>query len=100
MSEFRSFDEYMQQNLQNPAETIAYLEAALESFEEDNNMEAFLLALKRVVEVKGGITKLARETNLNRQNLYKVFSNKVDPRFSTINTILQHLGLRFSLKAS
>ncbi len=100
MTNLRSFDEYMSENLQDPTAVISYLEATLEAYEEDNNMEAFLLALKRVVDARGGVSQLAKDTKLNRQNLYKIFSNKVDPRFSTINIILNHLGLRFTLKTS
>lgn len=95
---YRNFDDYMLEHLQDSQEAIAYLETALEEYENDRNMEAFLLALKRVVDAKGGVSELAKNTKLNRQNLYKVFSNKVDPRFSTINIILQSLGLKFSLK--
>lgn len=96
----RNFDDYMTEHLQDPNEAIAYLESALDEYEENNDMESFLLALRRVVEAKGGISKLAEETNLNRQNLYKILTNKANPKFSTLSKIIYSLGFKLSLKAS
>jgi probable addiction module antidote protein len=56
-------------------------------------------AIQRVAEAKGGISKLAEKTQLNRQNLYKIFSNKISPRFDTLTKILRALGFTFSLKS-
>lgn len=99
--ELRTLEQFMTDDyLQSPANAANYLATALEMYEEDNNMEAFLIALKRVIEAKGGISELSRKTGLNRQNLHKILNNKVVPKFSTLSLILQNLGFKLTLKAS
>lgn len=41
MINYRKFDDYMLEHLQDSHEAIAYLEAALEEYENDGCMEAF-----------------------------------------------------------
>lgn len=70
---------------------------ALEEYEKDKDVSSFLTALRDVAEAKGGITRLAEKTRLNRQNLYKTLSAKGDPKLNTIETVLHGLGYRFSV---
>jgi len=96
---FQSWDEFMQKKLsQSPEEIMTYLDVSLEEFEKDGDMDALLLAIKQVAEVKGGISELAKKTNLSRQNLYKIFSHRVNPRFDNIVKILNALGYTFAIK--
>lgn len=96
---FQTFDEFMQEHLsKNSEEIMLYLDIALEEYENDGDIDALLIAIKRVAELKGGITELAKKTNLSRQNLYKIFSHKVTPRFDNIVKILNALGYRFAIK--
>jgi probable addiction module antidote protein len=76
----------------NPEEAEAYLEAALDAFEEDNNTQALLLALRTVAEAQGGIPELARRLDMEKMTLYKALSDKGNPRLSTIGAILHGLG--------
>lgn len=95
----QNWDDFMQDKLsKNPEDIMLYLDVCLEEFENDGDIDALLLAIKRVAEVKGGITELAQKTNLSRQNLYKIFSHKVNPRFDNIVKILNALGYRFTIK--
>lgn len=96
---FQTWDKFMQDKLsKSPEEIMLYLDVSLEEFEKDGDLDALLLAIKHVAEVKGGITELAKKTNLSRQNLYKIFSHKVNPRFDNIIKILNALGYRFAIK--
>lgn len=81
-----------------PENAIGYLETALEEYENDGDVKALMIAIQRVAEIKGGMTELARKTNLNRQNLYRIFSNQVSPRFDTLSKILKALGYTVSIK--
>lgn len=94
-----SWDNYINNSLQDDCEAAAYLELAIEEYQKDGNTKALMRAIQRVAEAKGGISKLAQETNLNRQNLYRIFSNQTSPRFDTITKILRALGYTFSLKS-
>ena len=80
------------ETLKDPKEAAEYLNAALE--EGDN--ELFLLALKNVVKASG-VTKIARKANLNRENLYKMLSEKGNPELASLWSILSSIGLKISI---
>lgn len=80
----------------NNNELKEYLEIALKEFQKDGNEKAFLSALSLAAKVKGGFSKLAKETGLNRESLYKALSEHRDPRFSTVMHVLSSLG--YSMK--
>ncbi len=98
MGRTRKYRDYLVERLADPQEAAAYLKAALEEFERDGEAEAFLLALRSVVEATGGIAELAQRTNLNRQHLYRALSGRSNPKLSTLGTILGGLGLRLSIE--
>lgn len=96
----RKFNDYLIESLKNPREAKAYLNVALEEFEQDRDMEAFLLALRDVAEAQGGLSCLARRTRLNRQNLYRALSDRGNPRLDTLSVILNGLDFRLSIEQS
>lgn len=57
--------------MKDPEETAAYLDAGLE----DGDPQVFLLALRDVAEARG-ISKLATETKLNRESMYRMLSGE------------------------
>jgi probable addiction module antidote protein len=80
------------ETLKDPKEAAEYLNAALE--EGDN--ELFLLALKNVVKASG-VTNIARKAHLNRENLYKMLSEKGNPELANLWSILNSIGLKISI---
>lgn len=100
LRKYRTHSEYMIENLRkHPEEMEIYLKITLEEYEMDGDVNAFLLALRTVAEAKGGISVLAKNSKLNRQNLYKMLSTKGNPRFSTVERILKTLGFGLSIHA-
>ena len=95
---FRKWNDIMEKNFQKEGYAELYLEIALEDFEKDGDSTALMLAIKRIADSKGGVKLLAEKTNLNKQNLYKIFNNKTTPRFDTMSKILKALGYSFSIK--
>lgn len=93
----RTFRDYLKEKLKDPAEAVSYLNTALEEYEKDKDTEAFLIALRTVTEVKGGITELAKKTDLNRQHLYRTLSKRGNPRLNTLEAVLHGLGFRLSI---
>lgn len=79
--------------LQDPLEAAEYLNAALE---EDMN-ELFLLALRNVAEAYG-MTRLAEDAQLNRESMYRMLSEKGNPQFTSLISILRQLGLQLSVQ--
>ncbi|MFI5334643.1 MAG: addiction module antidote protein [Chlamydiales bacterium] len=88
------YKEYLLERLQDPEEAAAYLNAALD----DEDPEIFLLALKDIAEAHGGITKLAKETTLNRESLYRTLSIRGNPRLTSLVAILGACNLHLSIK--
>lgn len=83
----------LRMDLLDPVEAAEYLKAALE----DGSQEVFLMALKDVADAKG-ITEIARETNLNRENLYRILSSKGNPKLKSLNSVLHCVGLKLSVE--
>ena len=83
------FNEYLVEFLKDPKEARAYLNSALE--EED--FRVFLLALRNVADAFG-ISNLAAEADLNRENIYRMLSNKGNPKLSSIIAVLRAIGIR------
>jgi len=96
-NDYRTFDDaQIEYYKEHPKELKNYLKAALDEYQKDGDEKAFLAALSVAARVNGGFSKLAKETGLNRENLYRALSKHSDPRFSTIMQVLGSLG--FSLK--
>ena len=94
----RNHDEVVFEQMLNPEMAKAYLDVALEEYEQDGDITFFLEALRNVVEAREGMTRLAEKTGLNRQNLYRVLSPEGNPELRTISLILHHLGYRLSVQ--
>ena len=77
--------------LKDPEEAAAYLNAALEA----GDKKAFLMALKNVIDARGGMTRFAKASKINRVSLYKMLSGNGNPGFLNILLLLQHAGVRF-----
>lgn len=75
--------------LDNEEVIAEYLTAALE----DPNPEVFLAAVADVAKARG-MTKLAKDTGLGRESLYKALAPGAKPRYDTILKLLHGLGIK------
>lgn len=89
MKPYRDFHPQIIKYLKDPEAASGYLTAAFEEGDKD----LFLLALKDVVEARGGMGRLAKMTKLNREHLYRILSKKGNPEIYTLGAILESLGL-------
>ena len=99
MSNYRSFKDYHIEQLSDPEDAQIYLSVALEDYEKNEDIEAFLLAVRDVAEAQGGISELAERVNLTREGLYKALSENGNPQLNTMGKILHGLGFKFSIEA-
>jgi len=90
----RDYQESLIKHLSDPKEAAAYLDAALEY----GDRPAFLLAIRNVIDALGGMSKISRQTGLNRENLYRVLSKKGNPELNSLEKLLKALGLRLSVE--
>lgn len=84
-----NYDTGLKEALADPKEAAAYLNAALE----DGSQEVFLMALRDVAAARG-LMCIARETSLNRENMYRILSKKGNPQLSSLKALLDSLGLK------
>ena len=89
-----AYEEILLEDLKDPAEAAAYLEAALE----DVDPAVFLLALRQVAQAQG-MANVARKAHVGRESLYKTLSENGNPELRTINRLLHAMGLRLSVTA-
>jgi len=92
------FDDHHSEFLADPERASSYLSVALEDYEEDQDSNAFLLALRDVAEAQGGLGKLAERTKLNRGHVYRTLSAEGNPRLDTMEKILHSLGFKLSIE--
>ena len=92
------YEDILYQDIQDPEEAAAYLNAALED-ESEKGSETFLLALRDVAKARG-IRRLAQETHLSRESLYRTLSRKGNPRFSTLEAVLESVGLKLTVRVN
>jgi probable addiction module antidote protein len=61
----------------------------------DEDPDMFIIALGHVARHKG-IARLAEETGLNRESLYKTLSGKTQPKWGTVQRIIKalHISVR------
>jgi probable addiction module antidote protein len=88
-----SYQEGLLSSLANPEEAAEYLNAALE----DGSQEVFLMALRDVANAKG-ISAIAKETDLNRENLYRILKQTGNPKLKSLNSVLHSVGLKLSVQ--
>ena len=89
----KKYQDDLIQSLKNPKEASAYLNAALE--EKDSKL--FLLALRNVAEAFGGLKKISKKAHLNRESLYRMLSKKGNPEISSLEAVLESVGLRLAV---
>jgi probable addiction module antidote protein len=66
----------------------------------EKDPEAFLIALRDVVEAAGGVGELAGKVTLKRASLYKILSAKGNSTVTTLQQVLEPLGLRMAVGLS
>jgi probable addiction module antidote protein len=79
--------------LRSDADILAYLEAAMEEGADD---PAFIaVALGNVARARG-MARLARDTGLTREGLYKALSVEGNPSLGTTLKVMKALGLKLT----
>jgi probable addiction module antidote protein len=89
MKKTADYQEFLVERLRkDEALREAYLNEALEH--EDQKM--ILVALRNVAQATGGLSRLSKQTGLNRQNLYRILSKGGNPTWERIEKIFDGLG--------
>ena len=84
----KSYQNDLLKQLKDPVEAAEYLNACYQDSE-----EVFLAGLRNVVEARGGMRTVAKLSELNRENLYRALSEKGNPKFYSLTSILDAVGI-------
>lgn len=85
----------IQDHLKTDEDRQAYLEAALEEAGDDPVYIAHILG---DIAKSYDMTKLAQETGLSREGLYKSFGKQGNPSFVTVSKVANALGLKLTFQ--
>lgn len=100
MSRSRSHDEAVIEMIHNdPAFAEEYLRAAFEQLDEEGGEAGFLMALRHLVEARGGMAEIAAKAGLSRESLYRALSPKGNPTLHTMRQVVHATGLTFAALA-
>ena len=81
--------------LETEEDILAYFDAVMEENSDDPALIA--KALGNIAKARG-MTRVANDTGLSRENLYRALSGDVKPDFDTVLKVVKALGLK--LKAA
>ena len=79
---------------ENPSYAQLYLQVALDEIYEDQGIPAYLIALRRVIESRGGIGEIAAKAGLSRQQLYRTLSDNGNPTLTTLMKVTRAAGVK------
>ncbi|RAX13401.1 putative addiction module antidote protein [Photorhabdus bodei] len=97
MTKARLHDDAMVQLLrEDPEFAQHYLHQAFVDMDEEGEQEAFLMALRHVVEARGGIAQIADKAGISRETLYRTLSPKGNPTLKTLRSVVAATGFQFS----
>jgi probable addiction module antidote protein len=87
-----SYHDALLEDLRDPAEAAAYLNAGL-----DDSPEAFLKAMKNVAQAHQMAT-VAKNAGVQRETLYRSLSEQGNPTLATLSSVLHVFGLKLSVE--
>lgn len=83
----------MAEHLRSEEEIQLYLNQVLK----EDDMDLILSALGDIAKARN-MSRIAREAGVSREGLYKAFSGKGNPTFSTVLKVMRALNLTFEVK--
>ena len=89
-----AYEPHLIEQLKNPKEAAAYIEAAIE----DGDRAGLMIALRHVAQALGGVSEIARKSKLTREATYRMLSKSGNPELRSLTAILGAAGLRLSVK--
>ena len=93
---YKTLDESEEVYYRNhPDEIDEYLATAFEEYAKDGCTAALFAQLRLIARVKG-VSTLAQETGITRNGIQKALSENGNPKFESINAIMNAMGYRLT----
>lgn len=95
----KKYQDWLLEKLKDHDLAVEYLNSALEESlkGDEESQHLFLTAFRNVVEAQGGMSKLAKKAHVGRESLYKTLSEKGNPKWQTLVSLVGAMGLRLRL---
>ena len=90
--------DYLIEKLADRERAIGYLQAILDDYYIYGNPAVVMDALQTVIEAQGGVSELAKQTDMDPEVLSKVLCNEDIPLIDALGTVLKVLGYQLSIK--
>jgi len=87
------YEQDLQEWLKAPENAAEYLTAIID----EDDLNALLLAIRDVAKAHGGMSAVAERAHIRRETLYKMLSDKANPAFKGVASILHGMGLKLSV---
>ncbi|MBI5596010.1 MAG: transcriptional regulator [Elusimicrobia bacterium] len=94
MSDLPRYEDYLHQRLKDPEFATLYLNACLDTGDDGD----FLMALRDVAKVYGGLRPLSGKAKLNREHLFRMLSKNGNPELRSLRQIVGALGFKLRLE--
>ena len=95
MAHTAKHDDWLFEQLKDAAFAAEFINAA----SEDDDPKAYLTALRKVVEARGGLALIAERAQVSRETLYRTLSSRGNPTVKTLTAVLKATGLKFGVSA-
>ena len=89
--------DYLIERLADRERAIGYLQAILDDYYIYGGPAVVRDALETVVEAQGGVSKIAKQIDMDPQLLSKVLSNEDTPLIDALGIVLKALGYQLSI---
>ena len=98
MRKMRTLREYLIERLVDKERAIGYLQAILDDYYIYGGAAVVRDALETVLEAQGGVSKVAKQIDMDPQLLSKMLSNEDTPLIDALGIVLKALGYQLSIK--
>lgn len=88
---------FMVEQLAEQEDMSGYLSAVMEEYQTHGNASVLQISLQNIVEAKGGISELAKKTNIDPEVLSDVLTSKEALHIDALRTVLNALGCCLSI---
>lgn len=82
----------LRERLKDPHVAASYLRSAMQE-----SRELFFIALRNVAQARQ-MSSVAKNSRLNRENLYRMLSSEGNPTYDSLNSVLKTVGLTLSVE--
>jgi DNA-binding phage protein len=94
----KNYQNDLLQRLSNNQYAAEYLQESFDETMKDGNIEAFLLALKNIINATKTVSFVKDDKNISKQDLFQLLEKNNPPTIETLAVVLREVGLTLDFK--